>query len=351
MPATRSAQYEVQSTLLSMNEQSFRPLGLGEIIDTAFKIYTRHWRALILLVGVVVVPAGIGSYLIMNNAVPPNLAEQIEQLDPLNPVLDEALLESMLRFLGAALIAAAIQTAAAVVAAAGSVRAVAEIYLGATPDWRSSLAGALRRFPAIVLTALLIAVAIGTLSGGVWLLVAVTASGSTGTSALAALLLIAWLVVIPWLAISWTPAIPVLIIEGTSPSKALTRSFNLVRRRWWPTFGTLLTTWLIVAVLSGISSRIIGAFLGNGGGVLSGVLVSVAIGVATTPFAVAVLAVLYFDLRTRKEPFDLARLASDIGAAPTGLPPTHRHELPSPPDRADWPPLPPVTDGEHNPEE
>lgn len=327
-----------------MNEQSLRPLGLGEIIDTAFKIYTRHWRALMLLVAVVVVPAGIASYLIINNAVPPNLVEEIEQLDRLNPVLDEALLESMLRFLGAAVLAAVIQTAAAVLAAAGSVRAVAEIYLGATPDWRSSLTGALRRLPEIMLTGLLIVVAIGTLSGGVWLLVAVSASGSAAASALAALLLIAWLVVVPWLTISWTAAIPVLIIEGTSPAKALTRSFNLVRRRWWSTFGTLLTTWLIVAVLSGISSRIIEAFLPDGGGVFTGALVSVAIAVATTPFAVAVLAVLYFDLRTRGEPFDLIRLAADIGAGPPDSLQTHENQLPPTPDRADWPPLPPKTD-------
>jgi len=327
-----------------MNRQTLRPLGLGEIIDTAFKIYTRHWRALMLLVAVVVVPAGIASYLIMNNAVPPDLVEEIEQLDRLNPVLDDALLESMLRFLGIAVLAAALQTAAAILATAGSVRAVAEIYLGATPDWRGSLAAAVRRLPAIFLTGLLIIVAIGALSGGVWLSVAVAASESAGGSVLGVLALIAWFIAVPWLTISWAPAIPVLIIERTSPSKALARSFNLVRGRWWPTFGTLLTTWLIVAVLGGIASRIIQAFLPDGGGVFTGGLVSVAIAAATTPFTVAVLAVLYFDLRTRREPFDLGRLATDIGTRPPDLPGVSDHQLPATPDRADWPPLPPETD-------
>ena len=334
-----------------MSNQSLRPLGLGEIIDTAFKIYTRHWRPLMLLVAVVVVPAGIASFFIMKDAVPPDLVEQIEQLDRLNPVLDEALVRAMLRFLGAAVLAAALQTAAAVLASAGSVRAVAEIYLGASPDWRVSLATAVRRLPAILLTGLLVMVAIGVLSGGVWLLVGVTASASAGGSALAALLLIAWFLVVPWLTISWAPAIPVLIIEGTEPSSALTRSFSLVRRRWWPTFGTLLTTWLIIAVLSGITSRILQAFLPGGGGVLSGAVVSVAIAVATTPFAVAVLAVLYFDLRARREPFDLSRLARDIGAPPVVSPETIEGRVPPVPDRADWPPLPPKTDGGDPPAE
>ncbi len=322
-----------------MSNQSLRPLGLGEIIDTAFKIYTRHWRALLLLVAVVVIPAGIASFLILNAAVPPDLVEQLN--DP-NPVLDEALLRDMLRFLTAAVLAALIQSGAAMLASAASVRAVAEIYLGAQPDWRASLATAARRLPAIVVTGLLIVVALGVLSVGVWLLAA-TASASSGAGALAALSIIAWMVVVPWLAISWTPAFPVLMIEGTSPSAALTRSFHLVRRRWWPTFGTLLTTWLIVAVLSGIASRIIEAFLPDGGGVVSGVVISVAVAVATTPFVVAVLAVLYFDLRSRREPFDLGRLADDIGT----LRPVDPQEITGPrtPDRADWPPLPPDPGG------
>ena len=96
-----------------MNEQSLRPLGLGEIIDTAFKIYTRHWRALMLLVAIVVVPAGIASYLILDAAVPPDFTEQLN--DP-TPVIDQELLEAMVRFLGAALLAAVIQAAAAVLA-------------------------------------------------------------------------------------------------------------------------------------------------------------------------------------------------------------------------------------------
>ncbi|MDR9450270.1 MAG: hypothetical protein RI637_03535, partial [Acidimicrobiia bacterium] len=278
-----------------MSQQSLRPLGLGEIIDTAFKVYTRHWRALMLLVAIVVVPAGVASYLILDAAIPPDLTQQLN-----DPVIDEALLEQMLRFMGAAVLAAVIQSAAGVLASAGSVRAVAEVYLGTPPDWHSSLALAWRRLPAIIATGLLIIVAIGALSAGVWLVAGITSSAS---GALALVALIVWSVLVPWLAISWAPAIPVLVVEGISPAEALGRSFNLVRGRWWPTFGTLLTTWLIVAVLGGVASRILQAFVPDGSGVITGMAVSVAISVVTTPFVVSVLAVLYFDLRTRREPF------------------------------------------------
>ena len=115
---------------------------LGEIIDTAFKIYTRHWRPLMVLVAVVVVPAGIASFLILDAAVPPDLSNQLSETAP---VIDEQLLEDMLRFLGAALLAAVIQSGAALLASAGTVRAVAEVYLGTEPDWRESLSVAFRR--------------------------------------------------------------------------------------------------------------------------------------------------------------------------------------------------------------
>ena len=330
-----------------MNEQSFRPLGLGEIIDTAFKVYTRHWRPLILIVAIAVVPAGIASYLILNAAVPPDLAGQLS--DP-TPVIDEALLDDILLFFGAAVLAAVIESGAALLASAGAVRAVAEIYLGTEPDWRTSLSTVLRRLAAIVATGVLILIAIGFLSAAAWILAGITASVGNGSGALAAVAVIAWMIVVPWLAVSWALAIPVLVIEEASPAEALARSFNLVRGRWWPTFGVLLTSWLIVAVLSGIASRIILAFLPSGSGLVASMMVSVAISAVTTPFVVAVLAVLYFDRRARREPFDLNRLAADIGApAPTSRAEAPDPQLPAIPDRPDWPPLPPDPDREDRP--
>ena len=227
---------------------------------------------------------------------------------------------------------------------------MAEVYLGAEPDRRESLSVAIRRLPAILLAGFLIILAVGALSAGVWSLAAITASASNGSGALVALAIVAWLILVPWLAISWAPAIPVLVIEKATPSGALARSFNLVRGRWWPTFGTLLTTWLIVAVLSGIASRILQAFLPEQASVIGGLVVSVTIAVATTPFLVSVLAVLYLDLRTRREAFTLGRLAADIGAPPPAhQPEPHRPPLPPAPDLPDWPPLPPDPGGDAQP--
>jgi hypothetical protein len=319
---------------------TLRPLSLSEIIDTAFKIYTRNWRTLITVVGIVIVPAAAASFLVLSSAPVPDLSQYVG--DPA-PAVDKNLLEESIPFLRAALLAGLIQLVGAMLAAAGSMRAVAEVYLGSTPDWRASLAAAWRRLPAVLLTGVLIVGAMAALMAGIFLLTGLAAAGGSG--GLVTLAVFVTLLIIPWLAVSWSPAIPVLVVERATPTGALTRSFSLVRGRWWPTFGTILTAWLIVVVLSSIASRILQAFLPAGENLVAGLVISTGISVATTPFIVAVLAVLYFDLRARHEGFDLERLAGDVGITP---PPFSSHTdrpAPLPPtDEPDWPPLPPDAD-------
>jgi hypothetical protein len=41
-----------------------RPMGIGEILSTAFQLYRRHWRTLLAIAAVVVVPFTLLQYLI-----------------------------------------------------------------------------------------------------------------------------------------------------------------------------------------------------------------------------------------------------------------------------------------------
>ena len=43
-----------------------RPMGIGEILSTAFKLYQRHWRTLLAIAAVVVVPFTLLQYLLGN---------------------------------------------------------------------------------------------------------------------------------------------------------------------------------------------------------------------------------------------------------------------------------------------
>jgi hypothetical protein len=108
-----------------------------------------------------------------------------------------------------------------------------------------------------------------------------------------------------------------MLLEGLGGTKALRRSFRLVRHHWWKTFGTLFVAYLLTFVLGFVGS-LIGAALGSAVGndsalaVIVQQVVDVLTEAVTLPFLAAVVVVLYVDLRVRKEAFDLALLADHI---------------------------------------
>ena len=121
-----------------------------------------------------------------------------------------------------------------------------------------------------------------------------------------------------WLAVAWSVSFPALLSENLGPVAALGRSFKLVQGRWWPAFGALLVMYLLVMVISGILGALFGATLiaaaGNEGSRGSSSRSSTrSPPLITLPLMAAVLTVVYFDLRVRKEGFDLQLLARGVG--------------------------------------
>lgn len=311
-----------------MEDRSLRPLALGEIIDTAFKVYVRNWRPFIALVAAVVIPAGVLEYLLLAGAIP---GEVLDRLSDPNLAIDRETLDAARRLLAVTTAALLIQIVASVLANAGVMRGVAEVYLGRSPSWRDSLGFAVGRLPALLATVLVMVGAPAAVAAGSWL---VAGTDIAGSGALATLTLTALLLLAIWIGVSWVVAVPVLLVERSGPFRALARSFLLVRRRWWPVFGTVVTVSLIVVITGEVANRILDAFVADGS--VGRAVMTIGISVVTTPFLVAVIAVLYFDLRARKERFTLARLAADIDTPPPELPDVE-------PTTDDWPPLPPDT--------
>jgi hypothetical protein len=186
------------------------------------------------------------------------------------------------------------------IASAAVLRAVSVAYLGGTPDWRDSLRAATSRLRSLIWLALLMA-------------------GGLGLAALA--LFIPFI----WLGVSWSLAFPVLIAEGERGTGALRRSFRLVRGRWWPTFGALalaLMFQFFLDLVVGIPVTILTSSWDSGSvaAIALTTVVSVASSVITTPFMAAVLVLIYFDLRVRKEGFDLELLSQGVGVPGAALP-------------------------------
>jgi len=115
----------------------------------------------------------------------------------------------------------------------------------------------------------------------------------------------------------WMFVIPVVVLEHTGPLKALGRSWRLVRGSWWRVFGIMFLVSLIVSFVQlilripfqagGAAVQLTGASLGSVIGSAIGLVIASAV---TAPLKAGAVAVLYTDLRMRREGMDIALQAS-----------------------------------------
>ena len=282
-----------------MSVPELRPLGVGELLDVALKIWRRHFWTLAKVVFVVVAPMEVLSSLLITSVSEEEALFETDfgagTTDTSFPTFPDPTVDSgdLAAFLAGGLAAAVLSGLGFLLSSAAALRAVSVAYLGGEPDWRESLRLVWGRIGSLLWLALLM-----------------------GAGLTVALLFL----VIPffWLGVAWSMAFVVLVAEDRGGTGALGRSFQLVRRRWWPTLGTLLLAFILQAIVEQIVSipLVFLSLTGEGGTIgafLTLSITSIVSAVITTPFVAAVFVLLYFDLRVRKEGFDVELLASAIG--------------------------------------
>jgi hypothetical protein len=266
-----------------------RPLGIGEILDIAIKITTRHWWTLVRIVLVVVVPLQVLAAAIDISASEGVVTtggqtgfDESGEIDP----------DQVWTFVAAAIVAFVLTLLAQTIATGACFKAVGDAYLGREPSWRGSLGATVRRLHSIVWVSVLAYV-------------------------LAVIAAIACLLPGVWLFIAWTVAVPALLTEDVRGIKALRRSFGLVRHFWWRTFALVVLGTMLASIVGLALGGALGALTFNlesdAAVIVANLVASVLAGVVATPFVAAMTIVLYIDLRVRKEGFDLALLAERFG--------------------------------------
>ncbi|HET7585046.1 MAG TPA: hypothetical protein VFK13_09065 [Gemmatimonadaceae bacterium] len=113
----------------------------------------------------------------------------------------------------------------------------------------------------------------------------------------------------------WAVAQPVIAIEKDGPVSAMGRSFKMTSGSFWHVFGTLFLVYLILIVIIGA----VRWFLGKFDTVLPpAVLQTLAFlpGAVFYPVIAAACTLIYYDLRIRKEGFDMEMMAAELGAPP-----------------------------------
>lgn len=275
-------------------------MGIGEILDVAIKIYRRNAWTLFRIVLVVITPLSLLANVIIISAFPAHQSSRIELVGN-QFVVVKTLTTAQWHTLIVGLIAAgALSMIGYLVATGAAYKAVAEAFLGGRPNWKSSLGYAFRRAHSLLWVSLL---------GGLVVGVAFALCFIPGV----------------WLAVAFAVAIPAVMTEDVRGRKALGRSRRLVKGRWWRTFallllGAILSVVLFYGVL--LLARVVTSDAGPRTvvGVVVNVLTSTVLSALVIPFAAAYVTVLYFDLRVRREAFDLQLLALEVGVDAAPLP-------------------------------
>jgi hypothetical protein len=291
-----------------------RPLGFGEILDVALKIVARHWRVLVACVAVVILPVQIASTA-LEYSIDPSRFDLNADATTTTAADDSEL--------GALIVVAVLQFFSVMLAAAACFKAVGDGYLGGEIGVGRSLSFGLPRVPRlfgmyVIWSICLIIGLILLIAPGVWI----------GTV--------------------WSLAIPALLFERLGVFAAFSRSFELVKGRFWGVLGLLLVSVLIVFAVSIVLGLVIGG-LGavvtadsEVAGAIVNLVATVVSNMISLPVFAAVLTVLYFDQRVRKEGFDLQLLAEGLGGdAPAA--PQEPAQPSTPPAYSGWqPPGPPT---------
>ena len=106
-----------------------------------------------------------------------------------------------------------------------------------------------------------------------------------------------------------------VMIEGKSGVAALGRSRELARGSVGRILGTLFLTLLIVFIIEGVIAALLSAgFASMRGNSAPAAVVSSIVGIFVFPFFSVLVTLLYYDLRIRKEGFDLELMAKELGS-------------------------------------
>jgi hypothetical protein len=259
------------------------PMGAGQTIDGAIKLYRARWKTLMGIAALISVPFTVlQNYLIHISTHPVYIG------GGLYTARSDGGLTLVLSAISFFLITPLLR--------ASVIRALAGIYLGEQPAVGQSI-----RFGFSKLG---------------WILFAIVVSSLAVIGGLIAL-------VVPGiiLYVRYSFVTSAVVVEGARGG-SLGRSWRLSKGLSWHIFGTLLLAGIIAAIVSAIllvPSVIISAnetfngTVSSTGWIFRTILGSIAT-VVVAPFSSAVGVLLYFDARIRKEGFDLAMMAREVGS-------------------------------------
>jgi hypothetical protein len=283
---------------------------LGEILDGSFNIYRRHFGLFMRLSLVLIwLPTALGVYLQVRFSGSP-----FEMLN----LLEQHTVASIL----IGLLAVVVWTTAGLLLKAGTIRIISDSYLGQEPDLGASLRFGVAKIVPLLLVALskglllILIYLFGAIGIGLAFVIGRLAGpGIAGLLGLVGFVGVAWFVV--WVACGYGATTPIVVLEDLPSSfDAFGRSWELTRGARGKVFGTVAVAWLMSQFLPQMVVGGVSGALGAAGNTslqpLFVVLASL-LGIVLAPILPCALTLLYYDLRVRREAFDLQILSDQLG--------------------------------------
>jgi hypothetical protein len=197
------------------------------------------------------------------------------------------------------------------------IRVVSDDYLDRPTGVGPGLGTALHRIGGLlgyVLLELAVWIGVFVVAGGLAILVALAGAGSAAVGLLV-LLASAGLVFVVFAAVKMCLGIQTVVLERLSPWAALRRSWRLTNGSFW----RIVLFYVVIAVVSGILSGILSGLTGlvEGAAPIATktaieVLTTGVIEIFTSPFILILLTLVYYDIRIRREAFDIEMLAQSL---------------------------------------
>lgn len=256
---------------------------LGALLDETFAIYGRHLKRLIWIAALVQGPTILFSTVVLEiwgvNATTLAITTPISAL-------------------------------ASVIVYAAAIFAVGQQYLAGEIDVRRCYRRAFWRARSLALMTLII---IGPI---LMLLSILMFKGDSLLAALAVLMVFPLIVV----GVYWSVAVQAVVVEGYRAVGALRRSYGLIAGSWWRVFGISAVLLLVVTGLSimiTVPFAVISAVLEPAQTLVISArfLADLAVSIAVPLVLFIFGTLLYYDLRVRKEEFDLETMSRELGIA------------------------------------
>lgn len=296
-------------------------MSAGDILDQAIRIYRRNFVPLVSIVAIVSVPIAVLQVIATLISFPFSsfFPSGSTDFDPDSLNTTRLLLGQALLYL-VALVAAV----AAIFQSAALTALVSERFLGRPITVRQAYGRALRRWLALLIAVFLIGLVNAVVFGALFAVFFVpflgfgllgAESDSSASAVMGILSLVLCCLIFPALGVAiflntrWAFFIPAIVLENYNSTGGMGRSWRLVKGSFWRVALILFMLIILVYVFS-LGPILLATFLALA--LASPALLAIVNSVATTliniilsPLQFAALTILYYDLRIRKEGFDL----------------------------------------------